>query len=111
MIAIAIIITTALILIVYLTKHRESYITLEEVIPGARIISQEEGVLEYKGVQYIIGTHDLKKRKYLIERLNLLDLKGQSIVDLRFDTQVIVKRGATSMKEKLNPEKTQSRRR
>ncbi len=72
--------------------NRKIYITLEEVIPGARIISQEDGIIEYRELQFILGTNNLRKRKYLIELLNLLELESPCIVDLRFDTQVIIKK-------------------
>lgn len=79
------------IVVVQLAKTRETYITLEQVIPQARIISQEEGIVEYKGIEFILGVHDLRKRKYFIESLNLLELQGPYIVDLRFKTQVVIR--------------------
>jgi hypothetical protein len=66
--------------------------TLEEVIPKGKILSREEGVVEYNDVYYIMGTRDLKERKYRLEILNLLDLEAGYTVDLRFDSQVILKR-------------------
>ena len=66
--------------------------TLEEVIPEGKILSREEGVVEYNDVYYIMGTHDLKERKYRLEILNLLDLEAGYSVDLRFDSQVILRR-------------------
>lgn len=66
--------------------------TLEEVIPKGKILSQEEGIVEYNNVYYIMGTHDLKERKYRLEMLNLIDLEAGYTVDLRFDSQVILKR-------------------
>ena len=66
--------------------------TLEEVIPEGRMLSQEEGIIEYHNVYYILGTHDLKVRKERLEMLNLLDLEAGYTVDLRFDSQVILKR-------------------
>ena len=66
--------------------------TLEEVIPKGIILSREEGVVEYNDVYYIMGTRDLKERKYRLEILNLLDLEAGYTVDLRFDSQVILKR-------------------
>lgn len=67
---------------------------MEEVIPGAHIVSREEGILEYKGIQYVVGVHDLKKRKYLIEYFDLLQLESLTVIDMRFDTQVIIKKGS-----------------
>lgn len=75
-------------------RKKEHYILLEEVIPGARVISREEGILEYKGSQYIVGVHDLKNRQQLIEHFDLLQLESQSVVDMRFDTQVIIIEGS-----------------
>ncbi len=79
------------IVVVQLAKTRETYITLEQVIPQARIISQEEGIVEYKGIEFILGVHDLRKKKHFIESLNLLKLQGPCIVDLRFKTQVVIR--------------------
>ncbi|MGB3478081.1 MAG: hypothetical protein WBB67_02860 [bacterium] len=79
------------IVVVQLAKTRETYITLEQVISQARIISQEEGIVEYKGIEFMLGVHDLKKRKHLIESLNLLELQGPCVVDLRFKTQVVIR--------------------
>jgi len=90
-IASAIVIVIMVIVVVQLTKTRETYITLEQVIPQARIISQEEGIVEYKGIEFMLGVHDLKKRKHLIESLNLLELQGPCVVDLRFKTQVVIR--------------------
>jgi hypothetical protein len=72
---------------------REKYIVLEEVIPQARIISQEEGIIEYKGIEFICGVNELSQKKHLIELLNLLELQNPCVVDLRFRTQVIVREG------------------
>ena len=91
-------------------KKREAYITLDEVIPQARVTSQEDGIIEYGDVRYIVGTHDLMRKRYLIERLHLLDLEGPATVDLRFDTQVIIKQGAGFSVQKPVPDNVQSRR-
>lgn len=100
----------SVILFIRLFKNREVYISLAEVIPEARIISQEEGIIEYKGVQYILGVNNLKKRKHLIESLKLLDIENPCIVDLRFNTQVIIKKGSGFEKHKQGPKSVQSRR-
>jgi len=81
-----------LVLVVGLTRRKEYFMTLEEVIPQGTILSREEGVIEYNEVYYILGTHDLRERKHRLELLNLLDLEEGYTVDLRFDTQVILKR-------------------
>ncbi|MCK4251037.1 hypothetical protein KAX97_06295 [candidate division WOR-3 bacterium] len=98
------------IFLVGLLKNRDTYICLAEVIPEARIISQEDGIIEYKGIQYILGVNDLKKRKHLIESLRLLDLESPCIVDLRFDTQIIIKNGPGSKKYNQGSKNVQSRR-
>lgn len=100
-----------IIFVVRFLKARETYITLEEVIPQARIVSHEDGIIEYKGVEYILGTNKLKRRKDLIESLNLLNLEDSYMVDLRFRSQVIIKKGPTFNKNKQGPENMQSRRR
>ncbi|KPJ72407.1 hypothetical protein AMJ52_06405 [candidate division TA06 bacterium DG_78] len=61
------------------------------MIPQARIVSQEEGILEYQGVHYILGTHDLKRKQSLIRSLDLLSLKDSFIVDMRFNRQIIIR--------------------
>lgn len=91
-------------------KKREAHLLLDEVIPGGRIVSQEEGIIEYQDVRYIVGTHDLMRRKNLIERLKLLDLEGPATVDVRFDTQVIIKQGTGFGAQKSVPHSAQSRR-
>lgn len=91
-------------------KKREAHLLLDEVIPEGRIVSQEEGIIEYQDVRYIVGTHDLMRRKNLIERLKLLDLEGPATVDVRFDTQVIIKQGTGFGAQKSVPHSAQSRR-
>lgn len=104
MIVITILFVASVIAVVWLLRQNEKYITLEEVISGARIVSQEEGIIEYNGVQFILGTHDLKKRKRLIESLRLIDLDSSCVVDLRFNTQIIIKRGPSLNPHKPGPE-------
>jgi len=106
-IASAIVIVIMVIVVVQLTKTRETYITLEQVIPQARIISQEEGIVEYKGIEFMLGVHDLKKRKHLIESLNLLELQGPCVVDLRFKTQVVIRQEPGSHIKKTGSGNTQ----
>jgi len=89
--ACAIVVVIMIIVIVQLVKTRETYITLEEVIPQARILSQDEGIVEYKGIEYMLGVHNLEKKKRLIESLDLLNIQGPCVVDLRFKTQVVIK--------------------
>lgn len=75
-----------------LFKQKEKYISLTEVIPEAKIISETEGIVEYKGVTYFLGTNDLKKKKELIESLNLLNLENSLEIDLRFSRQIIIRK-------------------
>lgn len=86
-----IIIIVGVILILRIVKREERYILLSEVIPQARIVSQEDGIIEYKGVRYILGTNDLKRKQSLIKSLNLLSLEDSFVVDLRFNRQIIIK--------------------
>ncbi len=71
--------------------HRDYYILLSEVIPKGKIISEDEGIIEYKGVEYILGTHDLIRKRDLIKSLKLLNLGDYVIVDMRFDKQIIIR--------------------
>ncbi len=64
---------------------------LEEVIPEGNVVSRVDGIVEYKGVQYILGTNDLKMKKYLLEKLNLLDIEEVVVVDMRFRGQIILR--------------------
>jgi hypothetical protein len=74
-----------------LFKRRINYITLEEVIPAGNVISQEEGIVEYKGVHYILGTNDLDTKRYLLNKLNLLGIEDTLVVDLSYHGQIIVR--------------------
>jgi hypothetical protein len=109
-ILIAIIAVIGLIFIVMVLKRREAYILLDEVIPEGRIVSHEEGIIEYRDIRYVVGTHDLMRRKHLIEHLRLLDLEGPATVDVRFEAQVIIKQGAGFGAQKSVPHSAQSRR-
>jgi hypothetical protein len=109
-ILIAIIVVIGLIFAVMVFKKREAYVLLDEVIPEGKVVSQEEGIVEYRDVRYILGTHDLARRKSLIERLKLLDLQGPATVDVRFDTQVIIKQGTGFGVQESVPHSAQSRR-
>ncbi|UCD18886.1 MAG: hypothetical protein JSU64_05515 [candidate division WOR-3 bacterium] len=74
-----------------LLQKREQYIVLEDVIPGGEVVSEEEGIIEYKGAQYILGTNHLKMKKKLIEKLKLLEIGESVIVDMRYAGQIIVR--------------------
>jgi hypothetical protein len=84
------IIFTAVILFGLLRRHKK-YITLEEVIPAGEVVAKDEGIVEYKGVQYILGTSDLETKRHLIEKLNLLDIEDTLVVDLSYHGQVIIR--------------------
>lgn len=71
--------------------HKDYYILLSEVIPKGKTISEDEGIIEYKGVEYILGTHDLIRKRELIKSLKLLNLGDSVIVDMRFDKQIIIR--------------------
>ena len=90
MIAGAIVVVILIIITVQLAKAKETYITLEEVIPQARILSHEEGIVEDRGVEYILGVTSLVEKKRLIESLDLLNIPGPCVVNLRFKKQVII---------------------
>ena len=74
-----------------LMQRRETYITLEEVIPAGDVISKEEGLVRHKGVKYILGTNDLKEKKRLLEKLNLLEIEETLVVDLSYEGQIIIR--------------------
>ncbi|UCG30634.1 MAG: hypothetical protein JSV53_01795 [candidate division WOR-3 bacterium] len=74
-----------------LLQKREQYVMLEEVIPEGNVVSRVDGIVEYKGVQYILGTNDLKMKKYLLEKLNLLDVEEVVVIDMRFRGQIILR--------------------
>ena len=74
-----------------LLRRRDTYITLEEVIPAGEVISREEGLVRYKGVKYILGTNDLKEKKRLLEKLNLLGIEQAVVIDLSYEGQIIIR--------------------
>ena len=91
MIAVLLLIIVITVFIFGLFRGRINYITLEEVIPAGNVISEEEGVIEYKGVQYILGTNDLDTKRYLLNKLNLLEIEDTLIVDLSYHGQIIIR--------------------
>ncbi len=82
-------------LVVRLMSRKERVLLLAEVVPQGRITSQEEGIVEYKGITFVLGTNDLKRKKDLIKTLKLLDIEGSYTVDMRFNRQIIVKSNDT----------------
>lgn len=114
MIALFILLIVGAFLIIQSLKPRERYISLSEVIPQGRILSREDGIIEYNGVRYIIGTDDLLRKKHLLKSLNLLNLQDSVIVDLRFRSQILIKNGKQGSRFhsiESDPESKQLRRR
>lgn len=72
-------------------KDKKQYINLKEVLPEAQIVSETEGIIEYEGKKFILGYNDFKRKKDIINKLNLLKLQGNLEIDLRFNRQVIVR--------------------
>ena len=114
MIALFILLVLGIFLIVQSLNHREKHISLSEVIPQGTILSSEDGIIEHRGVCYIMGTDDLPRKKHLLESLNLLDLEDSVIVDLRFRSQIViknVKQGSRFNNVESDPRSNQLRRR
>lgn len=72
-------------------EEKGKYITLDEVIPEARIISETEGIIEYNGKKFILGLADLSRKRELINLLRLDTISGYTVVDMRFRRQIIVR--------------------
>ncbi|MEO0124121.1 MAG: hypothetical protein ABIL69_08990 [candidate division WOR-3 bacterium] len=78
----------------FLASHvnkKNKYITLNEVIPEARIISETEGIIEYEGKKFILGLNDLNRKRELINILRLDTISGYTVVDMRFRREIIVR--------------------
>jgi hypothetical protein len=103
-IAVAILITIFVILGVIMLRAKEHIMVLEELIPEGRIISHEEGIVEYQGVYYVFGTHDLHSRNKLLKSLPEDVIQNPCIVDMRFDSQVIIRKGPVNDRRWLGPE-------
>ena len=74
-----------------LLRKREQYVMLEEIIPEGEVVSAVDGIIEYKGVQYILGTTDLRKKKHLLDKLNLLEVEEIGVIDMRYRGQIILR--------------------
>jgi len=72
-------------------KKREKYITLNEVIPEAHIVSETEGIIEFNGKKFILGLNDLNKKRDLINLLRLDTIPDYTVVDMQFRRQIIVR--------------------
>ena len=91
MIVVLLLIIVGVVFIFGLLRKREEYVVLNEVIPGGKILSEEDGIVEYKGVRYILGTNDLRKKRRLLEKLNLLGIEETLVVDLSYRGQIILR--------------------
>lgn len=99
MIKYVIVIVIACLLIVFILqfilfsqmKKKDKYISLNEVIPEANIISETEGIIEYNGKRFILGLNDLDKKRDLINLLRLDTINDYTVVDMRFRRQIIVR--------------------
>lgn len=105
MIAGIILITIFVILAVMIFRAREHTMLLEEVIPDGRIISHEDGVIAYRGTVYICGTHDLSRRKKLLRAIPPEAIDSLCVVDLRFNSQIIIKKGPVDERAWTGPDK------
>jgi len=74
-----------------LLRKREQYVTLDEVIPGGTVVSSVDGVVEYKGVRYLLSTNDLRMKKHLLEKMNLMETGETMVVDMRYRGQIILR--------------------
>lgn len=90
-IAILLIIVGAVLAFV-LARRGERCLVLSEVIPEGEVVSEAEGIIEYQGVQYLLGTNDLKLKKHLLRQFDLLDIPDTLTVDLRYAGQIILRR-------------------
>lgn len=73
-------------------RRGERCVILSEVIPEGEVVSEADGIVEYQGVQYLLGTNDLKMKKHLLRKLDLLDISDTLTVDLRYTGQIILRR-------------------
>lgn len=80
------------ILAFVLLRKREHYVMLEQVIPEGEVVSAVDGVVKYKGVQYILGTTDLKVKKNLLEKLGLLEIEEALVIDMSYRGQIILRK-------------------
>jgi hypothetical protein len=73
-------------------ERQPDHLLLSEVVPQSRIISEEEGIIEYQGTKYLLGRKDLGRKKFLIDSLDLLNPETGEEIDLRFNGQVIIRK-------------------
>jgi len=91
MIVLLLLIIVTVVLVFGLLKRNKKYISLDEVIPAGEVVSVEEGIVEYKGVHYVLGTNDLEKKRNLLQKLDLLNIDEKLTVDLSYNGQVIIR--------------------
>ena len=72
-------------------KKKEQFISINEVIPEAKVLSEADGIIEYKGVRLYLGTDRLSEKKALIESLKLCEFENLQEVDMRFSRQIIIR--------------------
>ena len=92
MITLIVLILSFAIIIIRLSRHREKFLLLEEILPEANVIDQEEGIVEFKRIRFVLGASNLALRKKLIDSLELYQLSGSFIVDLKYDNQIIIRK-------------------
>jgi len=91
MIVLLLLIIVTVVFVFGLLKRNKKYISLNEVIPAGEVVSVEEGIVEYKGVHYVLGTNDLERKRNLLQKLDLLNIDEKLIIDLSYDGQVIIR--------------------
>ncbi|MCK4940801.1 hypothetical protein KAS45_01800 [candidate division WOR-3 bacterium] len=91
MIVVLLLIIVGVVFMFGLLRERDEYVVLDEVIPEGEVVSREDGIVEYKGVRYVLGTNDLKKKKHLLQKLNLLGIEETLVIDLSYSGQIILK--------------------
>ena len=91
MIVLLLLIIVTVVFVFGLLKRNKKYISLDEVIPAGEVVSVEEGIVEYKGVHYVLGTNDLKKKRNLLKKLELFDIDEKLIIELSYNGQIIIR--------------------
>jgi len=74
-----------------LRKKEEKIITIYDVIPEAKVLSEVDGIIEYQGVRFYLGTGRLNEKKAYIDSLKLYELGDRMEVDMRFSRQIIIR--------------------
>jgi len=98
-------ITIFIILVVIVTRSRERVMLLEEVLSDGRVISHEDGLIEWRGVYYLFGTHDLHRRWELLQAIPSEAIDSPCVVDMRFNSQIIIKKGPVNERLWSGPDK------